>query len=95
MNFGVGIQLQGQQGYTNGLTGKFELAENKKNTEADGAVDDTETLSGRGHDTYIPGAPRGPRHHRVKRSWREETCGEARMADQTSENGMDGGLNYG
>lgn len=72
---GAGSQLHGQQGYTNHLTEKFELASTARIDKPEAAVDDTETLPGKKVDTYIPfGAPRGPRGHRAshKRTRREE-----------------------
>ncbi|KAH3906482.1 hypothetical protein HBH56_204510 [Parastagonospora nodorum] len=94
VNLGAGAQLQGQQGYTNGLTGTFELADNKKNTKPDGAADDTETLAGRGGDSWVPNAPRGPKHSRggFKRPRRSEN--EGQVSEQMGDSGMDGGLNY-
>jgi hypothetical protein len=94
VNLGAGAQLQGQQGYTNGLTGTFELADNKKNTKPDGAADDTESLAGRGGDSWVPNAPRGPKHSRggFKRPRRSEN--ESQMSEQIGDSGMDGGLNY-
>ncbi|KAF2026790.1 hypothetical protein EK21DRAFT_29175, partial [Setomelanomma holmii] len=44
MNVGAGLQSGGQLGYSNELTGKFELAEPMRFFKPDGAVDDTQTL---------------------------------------------------
>jgi hypothetical protein len=85
VNHGAGSQLHGQQGYTNHLTEKFELAHNARIDKPEAAVDDTETLPGRKIDTYTPfGAPRGPRGHRPgKRTRREDDrVAESQMGDR-------------
>jgi hypothetical protein len=65
VEYGAGAQLSGQQGYTNEQTKAFELAEPKRITKPDGAVDDTETLPGKKFDRYVPnGAPTGPKGFR-------------------------------
>jgi hypothetical protein len=98
VNLGAGAQLHGQQGFTNELTGKFELARNAKNSKPDGAADNTESLYGRGHDSWVPsGTPRGPRGNRggLKRPRREDAGPEARMPDiQEATGPADGGLCY-
>jgi hypothetical protein len=77
---GAGSQLSGQQGYTNDETEAFELAENKRITKPEGAVDDTETLPGRKVDSYVPnGAPRGPRRDRT--GYKRPRFDDSRMAD--------------
>ena len=77
---GAGSQLHGQQGYTNHLTEKFELAANARIDKPEAAVDDTETLPGKKVDTYIPyGAPRGPRGHRG--GHKRTRCEDDRMPD--------------
>jgi hypothetical protein len=86
VNFGVGSQMQGQQGYTNKLTEAFELTEVNKISKPSGAIDDTETLSGRRPDHWVPsGAPRAPRAERAgfKRARRDggDSSADARMVD--------------
>ncbi|USP73204.1 hypothetical protein yc1106_00478 [Curvularia clavata] len=61
--YAVGSQLEGQQGYTNPMTGQFELSITAVDRKIQGPVDDTAGLIKSW--THAPGgAPRGPRGYK-------------------------------
>ncbi|KAL5121160.1 hypothetical protein ACEQ8H_001012 [Pleosporales sp. CAS-2024a] len=89
VNFGPGTQLAGQQGYTNHLSGKFELAEEKEKTKPDGAADDTETMKNRG-DSWVPSAPKGPKYRGAFKRYR----GAEDKMEGVDDGGISVRLNY-
>jgi hypothetical protein len=95
VNFGAGSQMQGQQGHTNKLTNAFELTESERIFKPNGAIDDTETLSSRKPDCWVPcGAPRAPRADRAgfKRARRDgaDFSADTRMVDAEMRDGRIG-----
>jgi hypothetical protein len=95
VNFGAGSQMQGQLGYTNKFIKAFELTEVGRISKPNGAIDDTETLSGRKPDCWVPsGAPRAPRADRAgfKRARRDggEISADTRMVDAEMREGRIG-----